>query len=299
MPRPTSIADGVGFAESPVAKVQDRIAPSAINPALWGERQTFVARRGGVPQEQVSWVSNPKKLRWAFAGGCVFTAGFASLFVSSIPDQLRAVPCMVSVCVSLALFAATTSWSDARIGGVRFLRVAPLRRVRAALANSSPASEELAAAATELLTARHAHRATLTRLKRGRDKDASPVGLRLITLAQLVSYSSLLMVFSVTMMPVLRSAVWLMLVTAFVGLAGIIFFGWRRSVSRRVDERQRAGKCPDCAYDVGGLGDDPALDGLVPGCGPASCPECGVKYPLVPPPTPREVAEGNRPQVIR
>ncbi len=299
MPRPTSIADGVGFAESPAAVPVKRPAPSKFNPVIWGESQQFVWRRGGVPEQQVLWVSNPKKRRMAWLGGCVFVVGFASLFVSSIPDQFRAVPCMVCACVGLALFAATTSWSDARIGGVRFVRVAPLRRVRAALAAESPVSGKLAEAAMELLAERRAHRATLTRMKRASDGVASPAGLRLMIAGQLVMYLAMLILPLTTLVPAARGALWLTLPAMVVGVGGMCFFGWRTSASRRVDERQRAGSCPDCGYEVGGLGDDPALNGLVPGCGPASCPECGVKYPLVPPPTPHEVMEGNRPDAIR
>jgi hypothetical protein len=304
MPRPTSIVDAVGFAESPVAARVKRPPASRINPVIWGESQQFVWRRGGVPEEQVGWVSNPKKLRWTLVGGSVGVLGFASLLMTNMPSEWRSVSCMVCLCLSLAIFAATTSWSDARIGGVRFVRVAPLARLRAALAARSSSSEALAQAATELLAQRHAYRVAMKSSARASDSAASPVALRLMMLSQAMSYLPMVFLPLSTIVPALRGAMLLVLPVMFIGLCGMFYFGWRKSVSRRVDERQRAGVCPDCGYNLGGIGlggigDDPALHGLVPGCGPARCPECGVKYPLVPPPTPREVAEGNRPRVIR
>lgn len=297
MPRPTSIADGVGFAESPVATRVKRPAPSKFNPVIWGESQQSVWRRGGVPEERVGWVSNPKKTRMAWVSGVLCAFAFASLFATAIPERIRAVPCMLGVCIALASFAASTSWSDARIGGVRFLRVAPLRRVKEAATVARRAEHGRAAA--ELIAARHAHRLTLKWSARARDVVASPQGMRLMTLAQMTMYLAMVISPIAYALPQYRWAMWWGLPVMLAAMGAMFFFSYRARVSRRVDERQRAGKCPDCGYDVSGLGDDPALDGLVPGCGPASCPECGVKYPLVPPPTPREVAEGNRPQIVR
>jgi hypothetical protein len=69
----------------------------------------------------------------------------------------------------------------------------------------------------------------------------------------------------------------------------------RRRLSVRCDSRQAAGRCPDCDYDLASVPSDPILLGVGLDFGPRRCPECAVWWPLVPPPTVREVIEGNQP----
>jgi hypothetical protein len=61
----------------------------------------------------------------------------------------------------------------------------------------------------------------------------------------------------------------------------------RRAERPELGEALERGLCPDCGYELGGL--PPALTaGALAGLdvGPASCPECGGRWPRVPPPAP-------------
>jgi hypothetical protein len=60
--------------------------------------------------------------------------------------------------------------------------------------------------------------------------------------------------------------------------------GMRLGTMARIDRGMSTRRCPDCRYDLSsmrdGLGREPAATIWI---GPATCPECGVSWPLVPP----------------
>lgn len=61
----------------------------------------------------------------------------------------------------------------------------------------------------------------------------------------------------------------------------ILLRGHGRSLARRLSKRMHAYECVDCGYQLSGIASRPSA-------GPRSCPECGSRWPLVPPRSPAE-----------
>lgn len=286
MPRPTSLLDSVGYMES------------QVNATRWtwpGRRQRReVARAGGVSRTPHWWVRNPKRRRYEIIMVCTAVAA-TLLALYALPEMAREGAIYVPALTYLAFMSLERRWGDPRIGGVRYVRTAPLRRI--ARERDAGRRAALGAMAMELLALRKSERLRDTRryAPRAVDINVSPDARRVAQGVSVVFYCTFaLQVFSASRV-ITGLPFWLAPCMTMAMIFVMMRVTLRRTVSERVDKRQAAGRCPDCDYDVSALGDDAAIGGLVPGCGPASCPECGVVYPLVPPPTGREVAEGNRP----
>jgi hypothetical protein len=78
------------------------------------------------------------------------------------------------------------------------------------------------------------------------------------------------------------------------GVAAVMFVIWGvafmltpaiapHALRRFVERRVREGRCGNCGYGVGGLPDQDPTGALR---GPARCPECACRWPLVLPPAP-------------
>lgn len=68
--------------------------------------------------------------------------------------------------------------------------------------------------------------------------------------------------------------------------AGGVLSAWRNSRRASLTRALKQRSCPDCGYDLRGTprGIDPSVLGL--DIGPRRCPECGARWPLLPPPAP-------------
>ncbi|HLP84057.1 MAG TPA: hypothetical protein VK157_06880 [Phycisphaerales bacterium] len=290
MPRPTSLLDSVGYVESQVNETR----------WMWPGRRPRreVARAGGVSRTPHWWVKNPKRRRYVIMMVCTAVAA-TLLAVLALPEQARIGALYAPMLTVFAFMSLERRWVDPRVGGARYLRTAPLRRIARELEAERRAA--LGMMAVQLFALRKSERLRDTRryAPRAQDMYLSPDARRVAQGVSLLFYGTMAVHVFSTSRVITGLPVWLGPCMMMPMLIVMMRVNLRRTVSERVDKRQAAGRCPDCDYDVSALGDDPAMGGLVPGCGPASCPECGVVYPLVPPPTAREVAEGNRPDLVK
>jgi hypothetical protein len=78
------------------------------------------------------------------------------------------------------------------------------------------------------------------------------------------------------------------------------FWSQRRTYSKGIEVDIAAKRCPACKFACDALPTDPQLAQLGVVAGPTRCPECGMLWPLVPPPTPEEMlraAPGDEPAI--
>jgi hypothetical protein len=280
MPRPTTIADRValvealyldrnrGLSNTDVAIVFN--TPSKIIAQLRKQREIaelpapLLRSSKGVVSRKIVFI---KLALWLVIALLLFVA------FSSSSNAVRLI-CSAAAFGTLVTVLSKV-FEDLRVARMRWLRTKPL--LTALLAPHDAAQLQ---SALSIIHARNEYRTSLTTFDRRRAMDqlvprsavacSTPVIVSAPLLACIASHK--------------LSAVWFIL---FI-IAAIIHSSLRRS-SRLIDKRRNAKCCQDCGFDCSLVPQHPTLASLTDSLGPPLCPECGMHWPLVPPPTPEEV----------
>ncbi len=279
VPRPTSILDHVALAHGrrafehrPVRELLD--APP---------------RRGALGRGRPGhW-----RGQWPFFAFIAVTLGAVVVIRALDPPETETAP-LFQIVIGAAWIIMSSLWpvSDRRLGAVRWLRVAPLLRARRAAESDGADAGALVEALRIRITARSEFLADVPREARVRDVRAGP---RAATRPVLAIGLYFVVIGLLGLFPRSPGGVgeWMLWIAA-AGMLAVLFLSLRRRLPARIAKQQRNGLCPDCGYQLRGIGHDAVLHGAGLDLGPAQCPECGVRWPLVPPPTAEEVIHGRR-----
>lgn len=292
VPRPTSILDRVALAEALRADDRRSLRELMQSPprhgALWRARVS----RGGKPSRAwaVGRMLGARRWRRVMMSAAWILGVSALVILAFMLLPKRAMDVWVLAIAALFLVITwTMRVEDRRLGAVRWLRVAPVERARRSVGTRSATSAADVDALRQAIDARSQHRRDMPLSRRTRDIAASPTAIRWQNTAMMAWIG--VMTLDRMLSNQLLGGWFPLFVLVFFA---IVVFNLRRRLSLRCDARQQARACPDCGYDLAGVPSEPNLKAAGITLGPATCPECGVAWPLVPPPTPREVIDGNR-----
>jgi len=284
VPGPTSILDRVALAE---AYEERRHRPI---------REAFedAPRRGALRFSRARGATSRRR-RVVRAVLQVLLLGSVPLAVILALRSLGNTPATIVqlVCGAVIVCSAWMPWHDNRqLGAVRWLRTSPVEWLHDRVAGGAVVDGNSVRSLSTLVQSRSRLHRSIQSSTRARDVTADPVRQRWHQTA-----------FGMAFVMLAASAIIFRAPPVFTGLLylaaviGAVVHINRRRLSVRCDSRQAAGRCPDCDYDLASVPSDPVLRGAGLDFGPRRCPECAVWWPLVPPPTVREVIEGNQPLI--
>jgi hypothetical protein len=189
------------------------------------------------------------------------------------------VPAFVVLMVFVFLLHARP---DARLKAFSLLRTRPVRKLVSAEASRHAA---LASDAQCTLAARASYRDSLGQNSFARAQDISIPGSQAYYLFHACVFACVFLIASPSVMPSFTS------ISRFAFVLPIVYalITLRRTTSNSIDRLRKEHKCPNCKFDCSTLPPHPLVHSLSIDAGTPLCPECGMHWPLVPPPTPEEV----------
>ncbi len=316
MPKPTTIVDRVALEEAKMLRQRSGVGHVRLERMLTPARAKQELRRqrdlGGLPARYLrelrpptrTWLAAAVTLAW-----CALCFGFALM----PPGRNQLFSWLVFVCLAPVAVLGMVWWSKWRprgspIAGARYLRVRPLHRLLRASAMPSMSEAERAGRAGLGELGEHASRVQATldhRLKARTAMSESERVTNAMVPGSLASNLSALSALGFVAIIALfvnvpaRAGNIVPVMLLYVIVLGL--WSQRRTYSKGIEIDIAAKRCPACKFACDALPTDPQLAQLGVLAGPTRCPECGMLWPFVPPPTPEEMlraAPGDEPGIV-